>query len=173
MIKDFSDEFERYKILGNKALSQISDDMLNRIIGADNNSAAIIVRHISGNLVSRFTDFLDSDGEKDWRDRDSEFENQDYTRQEVEQLWARGWGVLESQMAKLNDSDLQKQVRIRGQALTVNQALARSVAHIAYHVGQIVLLARILADGNWQWLSIPKGESKKYNLAPNMEKKPL
>jgi uncharacterized damage-inducible protein DinB len=172
MLKDFSDEYERYKIIGRKAIDQVSDDALNEVMGPDNNSIAVIVRHISGNFVSRFTDFLTTDGEKPWRDRDSEFEDGRHTRQEVNQLWDRGWSVLENQLAALSDADLERQVYIRGHAFTVHEALARSLAHAAYHVGQIVLLARILTGENWSWLTIPKGKSKEYNQNPTMEKKP-
>ena len=172
MLKDFLDEFERYRLIGKKALDQVSDSSLNLTIGPDNNSIAVIVRHISGNLISRFTQFLTSDGEKAWRDRDAEFETKPYSRKEVDDLWDKGWQVLVSELGKLNDSDLQRQISIRGQKFTVHEALSRSVAHIAYHVGQIVLLARIHAEQEWQWISIPKGKSAEYNQHPTMEKKP-
>jgi uncharacterized damage-inducible protein DinB len=172
MLKTFVDEYERYKLIGQKAIDQVSDDGLNQIIGQDNNSIAVIVRHISGNLISRFTDFLTSDGEKPWRHRDAEFEDKHYSRQEITQLWTSGWRRLEDELAKLTDADLENVVQIRGQSLTVHEALARSTAHVAYHVGQIVLLGRILSDGNWQWISIPKGQSEIYNQNPILEKKP-
>lgn len=172
MIKSFVGEYERYRKIGEKAIDQISDDGLNEVLTPDNNSVAVIVRHISGNFLSRFTDFLTSDGEKSWRDRDSEFEDARCTREEVNQLWARGWRAVESALGELGDDDLQKQVMIRGQSLTVHEALSRSLAHVAYHVGQIVLLARILTGDKWQWISIPKGKSKEYNLNPTKEKMP-
>jgi uncharacterized damage-inducible protein DinB len=172
MLQDFADEYERYKLIGQKALAQIPDEGLNQLLGAETNSAAMLVRHISGNFCSRFTDFLTSDGEKPWRNREAEFEQREYSRQEVEELWAKGWAALESQLAQLSDADLQKEARIRGQALTVHEALARSIAHLAYHIGQIVLLARLLATSQWQWISIPKGQSQQYNLRPMLEKKP-
>lgn len=172
MIKDIVDEYARYRSIGEKAIQQVSDQSLNSVLGTDNNSIAVIVRHISGNLVSRFTDFLTSDGEKPWRNRDSEFQDNQYDRREVERLWAEGWGVLESQLSELRDEHLQHHVYIRGQAWTVHGALCRSLAHVSYHVGQIVLLARILNDGNWQWISIPKGQSREYNMNPSKERKP-
>ena len=172
MIKDLVDEYARYRSIGEKAIQQVSDEALNSVLGADNNSIAIIVRHISGNLLSRFTDFLTSDGEKPWRDRDAEFESTMYTRRDVEQMWAEGWGVMESALSKLGDEQLQHHVYIRGQAWTIHDALCRSLAHVSYHVGQIVLLARILNDGNWQWISITKGQSREYNMNPTKEKKP-
>lgn len=172
MIKSFIDEYQRYRLLGEKAIAQVSDEALNQVVGRDNNSIAVIMRHIGGNLKSRFTDFLTSDGEKPWRDRDAEFEERSYTRAEAERIWAEGWEVLESELARLTDADLTREVRIRGQALSVHEALARSVSHTAYHVGQIVLLARSLHEGEWQSLSIPRGRSASYNLNPTREKRP-
>lgn len=172
MIKDFVDEYRRYRVIGEKALAQVSDAGLNRVLSPDNNSVAVIVRHVSGNLVSRFTDFLTGDGEKPWRNREAEFEEKEYGRQELERTWADGWRVLEDELAKLADADLERRVRIRGRTLTVHEALARSLSHVAYHVGQIVLLARILSEGEWQWISIPKGKSEDYNQNPDMEKRP-
>jgi uncharacterized damage-inducible protein DinB len=172
MLKDFVDEYKRYQIIGQKTLAQISDEYLNKVLGADNNSIAVIVRHISGNLISRFTDFLSSDGEKSWRDRDSEFVERDYGREELNEIWDKGWQVLEMTLGELTDEDLPKTVTIRGHKHSVHEALSRSIAHIAYHVGQIVLLARIFNDGNWQWISVPKGKSKEYNQNPTMEKRP-
>jgi len=171
MIKSFADEYTKYRTIGEKALSQVPDGKLNFAPGPDNNSIAILVRHLSGNLVSRFTDFLTSDGEKPWRDRDAEFDYQASSREDVDKVWAKGWDVLENQLARLLDSDLQSQVLIRGQALTVHEALARSLAHVAYHVGQMVMLARSFQGREWEWISIPKGQSSTYNPNPTKEKK--
>jgi Protein of unknown function (DUF1572) len=172
MIKELVDEYARYRTIGEKAIQQVPDKALNEVLSADNNSIAMIVRHLSGNLVSRFTDFLTSDGEKPWRDRDSEFEDTTYDRRDVEQMWAEGWDVLEAELSKLSDDHLQRHVYIRGQAWTVHGALCRSLAHVSYHVGQIVLLARIFNGGDWQWITIPKGQSREYNRNPTKEKKP-
>lgn len=172
MISGFGREFARYRAIGEKAIRQVTDEALNTVLSADNNSIAIIVRHISGNFASRFTDFLTSDGEKPWRDRDKEFEERTYTREEIERMWIRGWGILEATLAELTDEHLQLSVVIRGQAMTVHDALCRSVAHAAHHVGQIVLLARILTAGDWQWISIPRGKSPRYNLNPTKERNP-
>jgi hypothetical protein len=163
LIENFIVEYANYRRIGEKAISQVSDEDLNRVINADNNSIAILVRHISGNFLSRFTDFLTSDGEKPWRDRDSEFEGTAFDRDAVEATWARGWDVLESELAKLSDEQLSGTVLIRGEAWTVHGALCRSLAHVAMHVGQIVLLARIFAEENWKWISIPKGKSRDFN----------
>src|SRR5436305_11637832 len=135
MIENFVKEYQSYRRIGEKALAQVSDDALNRVIGTDNNSVAMIVRHISGNLRSRFTDFLASDGEKPWRDRDDEFAERHYMPQEIDQLWRQGWAVVEEALAQLTDADLERQVTIRGQPHTVHAALTRSLAHVAYHVG--------------------------------------
>ncbi len=172
LLKNLIGEFERYQTTGHKALLQIPDNFLNQPIGDCNNSVAVIVRHVGGNLVSRFTDFLTTDGEKPWRDRDSEFEAKDYTRIEVIALWDKGWYVLNTELAKLNDADLQKLVTIRGTQLSVHAALCRSLAHVAYHVGQIVLAARLATGENWHWITIPRGQSAAYNLIPDKEKKP-
>ena len=170
MIKDFRGEYARYRAIGQKAIKQVPDEALNSILGSDNNSVAIIVRHISGNLLSRFTDFLTSDGEKPWRDRDSEFQDARYDRAAVEQMWAEGWSVLESELSSLSDEQLQQHIYIRGQPWTVHDALCRSLAHVSYHIGKIVLLARITTQDNWQWISIPKGKSREYNMNPTKEK---
>ncbi len=172
MLKDFIDEFLRYKLAGQKAIAQLSAADLNKIPGAEMNSIAMIVRHISGNLASRFTDFLSSDGEKSWRNREEEFAQVEYDQEQIMQLWESGWQVLESELAKLSDEDLSRVVTIRGQALTVHQALLRSLAHISNHVGQIILLARMQAQENWDWVSIPRGKSADYNQNPTMEKRP-
>jgi hypothetical protein len=172
LLEDFTSEFARYRTIGERALEQIPDAALNRVPAADANSVAMIVRHIGGNLRSRFTDFLTSDGEKPWRDRDTEFVEREYSRAEVHDWWQAGWSVVEGQLAALSDADLGRQVAIRGQPLTVHAALSRSVAHVAYHVGQIVLLARMMTAEEWRWISIPKGASKEYNDRPNLEKTP-
>ena len=170
--RDFIDEYERYRLTGEKAIAQVTDDALNRVLAPDGNSIAMLVRHIGGNLVSRFTDFTASDGEKPWRDRDSEFADGTFGRAEVDAIWKRGWGTVDDALRKLSDDDLEKTVTIRGQSMTVHSALCRSVTHIAMHVGQIVLLARILATDEWKWISIPKGQSQQYNQNPTLEKRP-
>ena len=167
LIADFRSEYTRYRQTAEKAMRQMPDALLNRVPAPDANSAAMIVRHMSGNFVSRFTNFLTEDGEKPTRDRDAEFEDRTYTRDEVEELWAKGFAVLEDAIGSLGDADLQRVVTIRNQPMTVHAALARSLAHLSYHVGQIVLLARIYASGPWESLSIPKGQSKSYNAAPH------
>jgi hypothetical protein len=170
MLADMVGEYRRYRLLGEGALAQVGDDALNHVPSPEGNSIAMIVRHLGGNLVSRFTGFLTEDGEKPWRDRESEFEPRTYTRAETEEQWRRGWAVLEGALAELDDARMTDAVRIRGQSLTVHEALARSLAHAAYHVGQMVLLARMTTTGDWRSLSIPRGESAAYNLKPDREK---
>lgn len=172
-IKDFVDEFERYRALGEKAMSQLSDQDINHVPVADGNSIAMIVRHIGGNLVSRYTDFLTTDGEKPWRNRDGEFEEGSYARTAVDEAWTTGWTVLERELARLTDEDLTRTVTIRTGQLTVHEALCRSLAHTAMHVGQIVLLAKVAAGNRWKTLSIAKGQSAQYNRDPNLEKRPV
>jgi len=163
LTNSFLDEYGRYRATAEKAMAQVSDDALNRVVSADGNSIATLVRHISGNMVSRFTDFLASDGEKTWRDRDGEFESGPFSREEVNDAWKRGWEVLEREVGRLRDEDLARIVTIRGQAMTVHEALVRNVAHVAMHIGQIILLARVSAGTDWNTLSIPRGQSRQFN----------
>ena len=172
LLSGLTDELLKYRRIGERALAQMSAAGLNRVPVPEGNSAAMIVRHISGNLQSRFTDFLTTDGEKPWRDRDQEFLEREYDRAEMDELWQRGWAVLDDALADLTDDDLSRTVRIRGEPLSVQAALARSLAHVANHVGQLVLLARIDAAERWQTLSIPRGGSVEYNKAPNLESGP-
>jgi hypothetical protein len=170
LTSDFVAEYRRYRGLGESAMVQLDDAALNHLPNPDGNSIAMIVRHLSGNLASRFTDFLSADGEKPWRDRDAEFAPREYSRGEVDELWASGWGVLENALAGLDDTRMADEVTIRGVGLTVHAALSRSLAHAAYHVGQIVLLARMQATQEWRSLSIPRGQSAQYNQNPTRER---
>jgi len=172
LIADFRAEYARYRELAEKALAQMPDAELNRVLAPEGNSAAMIVRHMSGNFVSRFTNFLTEDGEKPNRERDREFDERPYSRSEVNELWVRGFAVLDAALAPLGDDDLQRTVTIRQQPMTVHAALARSLAHLAYHVGQIVLLARIHAAEPWHSLSIPRGQSQQYSSSLTRETKP-
>ena len=172
LLQNFLDEYRRYKTTAEKALAQVPDGGWNTIAAPDGNSIAMIVRHLSGNLLSRFTDFLTTAGEKPWRNRDAEFETREYGRDEVLALWESGWAVLEKELGSLTDADLSRTVLIRGQALTVHEALARSLAHLSYHVGQIVLLARMACQTDWKWISVPKRKSAEYNQNPTIENKP-
>ena len=163
LTKSFLDEYARYRATAEKAMAQVPDEALNRVISDDGNSIATLVRHISGNMISRFTDFMASDGEKPWRDRDSEFESGPFSRQELDDAWQRGWEVLNREVGRLRDEDLARTVTIRGQSMSVHEALVRNVTHVAMHIGQIILLARASAGSDWKTLSIPRGQSRQFN----------
>jgi hypothetical protein len=152
-------EYQRYKALADAAIGQVGDEEIARTAPGGSNSIDMLVRHVAGNLRSRFTDFRTSDGEKPWRDRDEEFEPAVRSRQELLGGWEEGWSVLFSALAALSDADLPATVTVRRQPLRIDEALHRSLAHTAYHVGQIVYLARHLASGRWTSLTIPKGRS--------------
>lgn len=156
-------EFQRFKNLGEDALRQLSDDELNQAPAVGLNSATTLVWHISGNLKSRFTDFLTTDGEKPWRNRDAEFDVRQPRREEVWQKWREGWATLESTLDVLSGADMEKIVSIRGKQYSVMEALHRSLAHTAYHVGQIVMVGRFFRGAEWQYLSIPPGASDEFN----------
>ena len=150
-------EYRRYRGLAEATFEQLTADQLAHVPGAGGNSVAILVWHISGNLKSRFTEFLTTDGEKPWRQRESEFDARQVTHAELRQKWDEGWAVLLAALQQLSDADLSKQVTIRGESLTVRAALHRSLAHTSYHVGQIVLLGKSIRGVAWRTLSIPRG----------------
>ena len=170
LIKSIEAEFHRYKALAEAAVEQVPEASLSLSGPAGNNSLAALCWHVSGNLQSRFTDFLTSDGEKSWRRREEEFEPRVVSRVEILAKWTEGWNVLFSTLDTLADVDLAKSVVIRGQNLAVHEALHRSLAHVSYHVGQIVYLARSICGGEWRYLSIPPGGSAAYNNNPSLEK---
>ena len=155
MLKNLPTELQKYKSTGAKTLAQCSEEALNFIPAPELNSIAMIVRHLHGNLLSRFTDFLTTDGEKEWRDRSAEFSETSYTREEVEKFWTQAWEHLEKSLAELSEADLPTTVSIKGKSMTAEAALFRTLAHLAYHVGQIVLLARMQAD-EWEWITSPR-----------------
>lgn len=155
--------FRQYKALGDRAMAQISDEQFFITLDAESNSIALIVKHMAGNMRSRWTNFLTSDGEKPDRDRDSEFINPPATRAAVLQMWEEGWSLIFSALDPLLDEDLDKTVTIRGEAHSVMQAISRQLAHYPYHVGQIVLLAKHFASADWQSLSIPRNRSAEWN----------
>jgi len=163
LIKSIDGEYRRYKALGERALEQVSDAQLSMPGPGDSNSLAVVCWHLSGNLRSRFTDFLTTDGEKPWRHRDEEFEARTVSRAELMAKWEQGWTVVLDALASLTNADLERTVTIRGQALRVHEALLRSVTHTAYHVGQIVYLAKSFRGEGWTSLSIPPGQSDAFN----------
>lgn len=160
---DIKKLFDYYKTLGEGAMKQVSDKELFWQYEQNSNSIAIIVKHISGNMLSRWTDFLDSDGEKDWRERDSEFENTLESRKELMDIWDKGWNCLFDTLNNLKSNDLQRTIYIRNTGHSVSEALNRQLAHYAAHVGQIIFIAKMISKGNWETLSIAKGASNDFN----------
>jgi hypothetical protein len=163
-------QFEYYKLLGDKTFAQVPDEKLFWQYNDDSNSIATIVRHLWGNMLSRWTDFLTSDGEKDWRNRDAEFENDIRTKEEMLKKWEEGWKVCLDTLRSLSGNDLEKIVYIRNQGHTVMEAINRQLAHYPYHVGQIVFIGKMGAE-HWNSLSIPKGNSKQFNAEKFAEPK--
>ena len=159
-LRDIRRTFGNYRALAEAAVAQIADDQLFTTIDPDANSIAIVMQHVAGNLRSRFQDFLTADGEKPDRDRDAEFEPQELTRDELLRTWAAGWDVALQSIGALTAADLDRTITIRGEPFAIVEALSRSATHTAYHVGQMVLLAKHFAGPAWRSLSIPKGQSK-------------
>lgn len=162
-IQDSTSLFQYYKKLGEGAMAQLNDEQLFTALDPEMNSIAIIVKHMSGNMRSRWTDFLTSDGEKSDRKRDSEFEGPPQTREEVMRLWNEGWQIVLTTLESLSDADMNRTITIRGEAHSVMQAINRQIAHYAYHIGQIVFLAKHLQEKNWKSLSVPRGKSEEFN----------
>jgi hypothetical protein len=161
-VQDSIDLFNYYKKLGDRAMAQCPDAGLFATLDAESNSIAIIVKHMSGNMRSRWTDFLTTDGEKPDRHRDTEFEEPPKTRAELIEMWDRGWKYLFDALTPLSDADLVRTITIRTEPHSVMQAINRQVAHYSYHVGQIVFLAKHAAANNWQALTVPRGQSKQF-----------
>ncbi len=156
-------QFRYYKMLGEKAMSQLTPAQLLESANEDTNSIAVIVQHLAGNMLSRWTDFLTTDGEKPWRDRDGEFTQTLATADEVLDLWNRGWQCLFDALAGLTDAHLAQIIYIRNEGHTVMEAINRQLAHYPYHVGQMVFYAKQLKSGPWESLSIPRNRSQEYN----------
>jgi hypothetical protein len=152
-----------YKELGDNTFAQLCDDDFHFTPSGESNSIAIIIQHMHGNMLSRWTDFLTSDGEKEWRKRDAEFEEQHLSKEQLLILWEEGWKCFLDAVRSLSETDLDKTIYIRTKPLSVIDAFNRQFAHYPYHVGQIVYVGRIIKNKDWQSLSIPKGESEAYN----------
>jgi hypothetical protein len=163
LLRSLESEFRRYKGLAEAALDQLGEEELGVSGPRGGNSIAVLCQHIAGNLRSRFTDFLTSDGEKPWRRREEEFHSAGLTRADLTPVWEGGWQVLFDTLGTMRDDQLELPVRIRGQTLAVHEALFRSMAHIAYHVGQIVYVARELRGDQWRYLSIAPGQTAAFN----------
>ena len=156
-------QFSYYKSLGDNTFDQLSFNDLKKELAPDANSIAIIVKHISGNMLSRWTNFLHEDGEKTWRERDNEFIDTFNNKDTLLKSWDKGWECLFNALNSLTDKDLESIVYIRNQGHTVTEAINRQMMHYAYHVGQIVLLGKLILGNNWKSLSVPKGQSQVYN----------
>jgi len=156
-------QFEYYKMLGEKTFSQVPDNKLFWQYNEDSNSIGSIVKHLWGNMLSRWTDFMTTDGEKEWRNRDAEFENDITTLEDLLVKWNEGWNCLFNALNALTTEDLPKIIYIRNQGHTVTEAINRQLAHYPYHVGQIVFIGKMARGNEWKSLSIPKGNSKTYN----------
>jgi hypothetical protein len=160
-------EFKKLKALGDKSFDQLEEEHFHLQLNDESNSIAIIIQHLHGNMKSRWTDFLNSDGEKSTRDRDAEFEEQLLSVEQLMQKWNEGWEILFSALEPLTEDDFDKTIYIRSEEHSVIQAINRQLTHYGYHVGQIVYLARSISAENWESLSIPKGDSKAFNKKMN------
>lgn len=156
-------QFRYYKMLGEKTFYQLSDEELAWQYNPESNSIAIIVKHLWGNMRSRWTNFLTTDGEKDFRDREAEFEGDIVSREELLTKWEEGWNVLFEALDTVNETNATQLIYIRNQGHTITEAINRQLAHYAYHIGQIAYIGRMIKGKDWESLSIPKGESENYN----------
>lgn len=162
-LESIKKQFEYYKMLGDKTFEQIPEDKLFWKPNIESNNIAMLVKHISGNMFSRWTDFLTTDGEKDWRNRDAEFNNDIKTKTDLLILWNKGWDCLFNTISSLTNQDLEKEIYIRNMGHSVVEAINRQLAHYPYHIGQIVFLGKLIQQKSWKTLSIAKGNSKTYN----------
>lgn len=157
-LKVVLERFRSVKDLGDKTISQLSEDDIHWNLNEASNSVAVIAKHLGGNMMSRWSDFLTSDGEKPYRNRDQEFEDDISSKRELITVWEKGWNTLFDTLNGLEDQDLLKRTNIRGESHTVLEAIERQMAHYAYHIGQIVYIGKQLKDENWESPSIPKGK---------------
>ena len=162
-INSIKKQFEYYKILGDKSINQIEEKDIFVQYNNESNSIAIIINHLWGNMKSRWTDFLSTDGEKEWRNRDLEFESVIQTKAEMITKWEEGWTCLFKALNSINTANFNTEIFIRNQSHTIIEAVNRQMMHYAYHIGQIVYISRMLKAENWNSLSIPKGKSKEFN----------
>lgn len=166
-------QFLYYKTLGEKAFEQLEPEQLFVSVNENTNSIAVIVKHLSGNMLSRWTDFLTTDGEKDWRNRDDEFEATIQTKEELLDFWNKGWDCFLNTLDTLEANHLVQIIYIRNEGHTVTEAINRQLAHYPYHIGQIVFYAKLLKSGEWDSLSIPKNKSTAYNAAKFSKEKTI
>lgn len=152
-----------YKLLGEQTFEQLDEIDFHYQPNEESNSIAIIIQHVAGNMLSRFTNFLTEDGEKEWRQRDAEFEEQHMNKEQLLQLWQKGWDCYLGAVQSLTEADLEKIITIRTEQLTVTDALNRQLAHYPYHIGQMVYIGRMIKNKTWRNLSIPRGTSQQFN----------
>lgn len=162
-LEDTISLFQSYKNLAERAMAQVTDQQLFAVLDPEMNSIAIILKHLTGNMRSRWTGFPEADGEKPDRDRDSEFVNPPATREELTSAWEEAWSIVFAALGALSDADLTRETTIRGERHSVLQAINRQLAHYAYHCGQIVLLAKHFQSDRWKSLTVPRGQSAKFN----------
>ena len=156
-------QFRDYKLLAEKAFAQLAEKDFHFQPNDETNSIAINITHLHGNMMSRWTNFLTEDGEKEWRQRDDEFEVHDYSREKLLELWEQGWLTVFGALQSLRPGDLEKTIYIRSKPLSVMDAIHRQLTHYSYHVGQIVMLGKIVKGAKWKSLTIPKGKSTQFN----------
>lgn len=163
----FVKRFQYYKSLGDKSFGQLSDEQIFWQYNDESNSIAVIVKHIAGNMLSRWTNFLTEDGEKSWRNRDDEFVSTFKTKQEVVDSWEEGWVCFFNALSRINDENLYSTIYIRGEAHSVLDAVLRQLAHYPYHIGQIVSIAKMIKNDDWKTLSIERNKSQQFNAEMN------
>ena len=171
LLQNYQKQFAYYRHLGEGAMAQLTFAQLTQDDAAGTNSIAVIVKHLAGNMRSRWTDFLTTDGEKPWRNREDEFIANFPDRAALERSWVEGWAVLEQALNELTPGQLETLIYIRNEGHSVYEAINRQLAHYSYHVGQIVLLAKQLRGAEWQSLSIPRGGSETFNVRKFAEEK--
>ena len=155
--------FKYYKSVTEKSIKQLNDKQIHKPPQPEQNSIAILMKHLAGNMISRWTNFRTEDGEKPWRDRETEFVDDFESRQELIDYWEKGWGVLFDALESIEDDELESIIYIRNDGHKLMEAIERHLAYVAYHTGQIVYLAKMYAGENWQSLTIPKGKTEEYN----------
>lgn len=163
LIASLARVFANNKSWADDAIAQLSDEKLRQSLDSNSNSVAVIMKHVAGNLLSRWTDFLSTDGEKPWRNRDDEFIDNFNSREDILAYWEQGWNCLFGTLNCLTPGDVSKTVTIRGEPHSVSLAMHRSLAHCGYHVGQIILISRVLAGDEWKTITVPRGKSAEYN----------
>lgn len=158
-----SQKMKQYQEMGTATIEQLNDQQIHFKPSPESNSLAILVQHLYGNMMSRWTGFLDQDGEKEWRKRDAEFETMDISKADLLSFWNMGWHQVMTSLQNLTEEDLDKTITIRAESMTAMEGILRHLSHYAYHVGQMVMLAKIILDKDWKTLSIAKGESEAYH----------